>query len=124
MHIQIENLKAWMRGEDLNIYQKADALIEFNRLIDHVDNLEKLCEKAYFIHTADDLPIVHESGHWDGKRSDDVLIKVAEDEHGFHTKLKVGRLYAGVLDGQAFADWYDNEDNGPLSVISWAKIPR
>jgi hypothetical protein len=40
--IQIENLKAQMTGRELNIHQKADALIEFNKLLDYVDELEQL----------------------------------------------------------------------------------
>jgi len=42
MKLQIENLKAQMTGRELNIYQKADALIEFNKLLDYVDELEQL----------------------------------------------------------------------------------
>jgi len=42
MKIQIENLKAQMQGRDLNIYQKADALIEFNKLLEYVEELEQL----------------------------------------------------------------------------------
>lgn len=42
MKIQIENLKALMTGKELNIHQKADALIEFNKLLDYVDELEQL----------------------------------------------------------------------------------
>jgi len=42
MKIDIENLKAQMQGFDLNIYQKADALIEFNKLLDYVNELEQL----------------------------------------------------------------------------------
>ena len=42
MNIQIENLKAQMTGKELNIYQKADALIEFNKLLNYVDKIEKL----------------------------------------------------------------------------------
>jgi len=41
MKIEIENLKAYMQGWELNIYQRADALIEFNKLIDYVIELEK-----------------------------------------------------------------------------------
>jgi hypothetical protein len=41
MKIQIENLKAQMQGRDLNIHQKADALIEFNKLLDYVEELEQ-----------------------------------------------------------------------------------
>ena len=42
MKIKIENLKAQMQGRKLNIYQKADALIEFNKLLDYVEELEQL----------------------------------------------------------------------------------
>lgn len=38
---QIENLKAQMQGRELNIYQKADALIEFNKLLNYVSKLEQ-----------------------------------------------------------------------------------
>ena len=41
MKIKIENLAAQMQGFDLNVYQKADALIEFNKLIDYVIELEQ-----------------------------------------------------------------------------------
>ena len=46
MKIQIENLKAQMRGRELNIHQKADALIEFNKLLDYVEELEQLAIPA------------------------------------------------------------------------------
>lgn len=42
MKIEIENLKAQMTGRNLNIHQKADALIEFNKLLDYVEELEQL----------------------------------------------------------------------------------
>jgi hypothetical protein len=42
MKIQIENLKAQMQGRDLTIYQKGDALVEFNKLLDYVEELEQL----------------------------------------------------------------------------------
>ena len=41
MKIQIENLKAQMQGRNLTIHQKADALIEFNKLLDYVEELEQ-----------------------------------------------------------------------------------
>ena len=44
MKIQIENLKAQMRGVELNIHQRADALIEFNKLIEYTENLESKVE--------------------------------------------------------------------------------
>jgi len=42
MKIQIENLKAQMRGVNLNNYQKALALNEYHKLIDYVERLEQL----------------------------------------------------------------------------------
>ena len=42
MEIEIENLKAQMQGFDLNIHQRADACIEFNKLLDYVKELEQL----------------------------------------------------------------------------------
>lgn len=44
MEIQIENLKAQMRGVELNIHQRADALIEFNKLVEYTENLESKVE--------------------------------------------------------------------------------
>jgi len=47
MNIQIENLKAYTSGRNLNVFQKADAIDEFNKLLNYVDDLEKqlkLCE--------------------------------------------------------------------------------
>ena len=40
MKIQIENLKAQMRGIKLNLHQRADALVEFNKLVEYTENLE------------------------------------------------------------------------------------
>lgn len=41
MEIQIENLKAKMRGVELNSYQKGLALDEFEKLIAHTEALEQ-----------------------------------------------------------------------------------
>jgi hypothetical protein len=41
MKIEIENLKAYMRGVMLTPYQKGDALSEFNNLLYYVEELEK-----------------------------------------------------------------------------------
>jgi hypothetical protein len=37
---KIENLKAQMQGHELNIRQRADALIEFNKLLEYTEELE------------------------------------------------------------------------------------
>jgi len=51
MKIEIENLKAQMQGFDLNIYQRADALIEFNKLLDYVNKLEQLSANEGKLHS-------------------------------------------------------------------------
>lgn len=40
MKIEIENLKAKMRGEKLTSYQQSLALDEYYKLLDYVENLE------------------------------------------------------------------------------------
>ena len=42
MEIQIENLRAKMRGVQLNNYQRALALDEYHKLLDYVEKLEQL----------------------------------------------------------------------------------
>jgi len=42
MKIQIENLRAQMRGVHLNTYQRALALDEYYKLLDYVEELEQL----------------------------------------------------------------------------------
>jgi hypothetical protein len=45
MKIQIENLNAQMRGVKLTLHQRADALIEFNKLVEYTESLESKVEK-------------------------------------------------------------------------------
>ena len=42
MKIQIENLRAQMKGVQLNAYQRGLALDEYYKLLDYVDELEQL----------------------------------------------------------------------------------
>ena len=42
MKFTIENLKAKMQGFKMNIYQDADALNEFNSLLEYIEELEQL----------------------------------------------------------------------------------
>lgn len=44
MDLQIENLNAKLAGHKLNIYQKADAKKELNKLIEYVNELETKVE--------------------------------------------------------------------------------
>jgi hypothetical protein len=53
MKIEVENLKAFVKSMDLTIHQKADAVIEFNKLLDHVDDLQKKnAELKKLLHSA------------------------------------------------------------------------
>ena len=36
-----ENLTAWITGRNLNVFQKADAVIEYNKLLDYVKVIEE-----------------------------------------------------------------------------------
>lgn len=66
-----------------------------------------------------ELPCVYETGSWDGKRSDLVVLKLDNDEYA------IGRLYSGFIDGSEFNDWYNSDDmtlNG--NVIEWANLPE
>lgn len=49
--LKYANLTAFMQGRKLNAHQKADALIEFNSLIERVETLEKDLVYLYFLET-------------------------------------------------------------------------
>jgi hypothetical protein len=36
------NLTAWIQGRNLNVFQKADAVIEYNHLLDYISEKEQL----------------------------------------------------------------------------------
>ena len=55
MKIQIENLKAQMQGKKLNLHQRADALIEFNKLVEYVKELKEENRKLKQNYKAMDL---------------------------------------------------------------------
>lgn len=66
-----------------------------------------------------DFPIAYETGNWDGKRSDEVLVV---DDIG---RKMVARLYEGTMDGSNFKDWYDNEDYSiEREIVKWLNIPE
>lgn len=41
MKIEINNLTVQMQGRSLAVHQRADALIEFNKLVEYTEELEK-----------------------------------------------------------------------------------
>lgn len=64
-------------------------------------------------------PYCYETGDWDGKRSDFILIKDGEGE------VNVGVAYSGFVDGVHFINFYDRsglEIEG--HIVSWQTIPK
>lgn len=56
-------------------------------------------EQEEWISVEEKLPITFETGHWDGKRSEIVVVKNGEDSY------HICRLYSGFMDGFEFNDW-------------------
>lgn len=70
--------------------------------------------------TAESLPNAYETGDWDGKRSDQVMIQLKDNI------VCIGVLYEGFIDGEEFQDWYainsDGDEWGMIEPIYWRKI--
>jgi hypothetical protein len=65
-------------------------------------------------------PLCYQSGDWDGKRSDNVLVELKDGNY------IVAVCYEGVLDGCRFFDWYEGIEKYELKeseVRRWMKIP-
>lgn len=62
------------------------------------------------------LPVCYETGVWDGKRSEFVLVKFKD---GNWTKA---RLYSGILDGHMYEDWYNENDFEVKNITHWRPI--
>jgi len=67
--------------------------------------------------TEDEMPITFETGHWDGERSEKLVVRTED-----HQTL-VARLYSGILDGSEFEIWYDKDDSEINNVKAWIHIP-
>lgn len=65
-----------------------------------------------------ETPLVYESGAWDGKRSDLVLVKLRDNSY------EIARLYSGFMDGSSFNDWYDANDYSLFEIVGWAELPK
>ncbi len=62
------------------------------------------------------MPIVYETGDWDGKRSDFVLVECRNQT------FDVGRVYEGTIDGSYFCDFFDKDDNNIQDIVRWKYI--
>ena len=61
-------------------------------------------------------PIATESGCWDGLRSSEILVGT------MNGRLHIVRMYQGIIDGNEFCDFYDNNDFSIDNVIYWTEI--
>lgn len=70
--------------------------------------------------TEESLPNAYETGDWDGKRSDQVMIQLKDNI------VCIGVLYEGFIDGEEFQDWYainsDGDEWGMIEPLYWRKI--
>lgn len=61
-------------------------------------------------------PSPYQTGYWDGKRTDELL--VCDKNKKYH----VVRMYEGILDGEHFMNFYDNNDYEIDNVEFWIEI--
>src|SRR5690606_39837009 len=74
-----------------------------------------------WVSVKDRLPMAWEVGNWDGKRTDEVLIRKTGDRY------TIGRLYTGVLDGRVFTDWIEGKEEWGIDsgeVTHWQPLPQ
>lgn len=61
-------------------------------------------------------PIASETGNWNGKRSDEMLLRTADG------KNYLGRMYEDFVDGEHYQNFYDNRDYELDNVVYWYPI--
>lgn len=70
--------------------------------------------------TAERLPHAYQTGDWDGKRSDQVMIQLKDNI------VCIGVLYEGFIDGEEFQDWYSIDAEGQewdrVNPLYWREI--
>lgn len=72
-----------------------------------------------WVSVKDRLPMAWEVGNWDGKRTDEVLIRKTDG------KYAVGRMYTGVIDGVEFSDWIEGREEWLINtkdITHWKPI--
>lgn len=90
---------------------------------DRISDLEELIEsekseslRHVWRNTEFSKPLAYQTGHWDGKKSDTILI---QDVHG---NIYTGTYYEGFIDGSSFSDFYDDKDNEINDVVKYMEI--
>lgn len=68
----------------------------------------------------DKKPLAYQSGGWDGKKSDKVLVCTLSGSY-YVAEMYEGAL-DGALDGSKFFDFYDDRDFEIENVAFWTEI--
>lgn len=63
-------------------------------------------------------PIATETGDWDGRKSGRILVI------GESNIPEIGTMYEGIMDGNKFCDFYDDNDYEIKGVRLWTEIPE
>jgi hypothetical protein len=69
-----------------------------------------------WISVEDELPRAWETGDWDGRKSDTVLVKTKKGN------IHIADLFHGIIDGSEFADFYSDNDYQLTDVTHWRLI--
>lgn len=112
--------------EEEDIYKRPGAVnIQLYTNTTHLDLTKRLVEsETYHLtkwnKTEESLPNAYETGDWDGKRSDQVMIQLKDNI------VCIGVLYEGFIDGEEFQDWYSIDAEGQewdrVNPLYWRKI--
>jgi len=61
-------------------------------------------------------PLAYKRGAWDGLKSDKILVCTLYDRYYIAT------MYEGIIDGEEFCDFYNNQDCEIIGVRYWTEI--
>ena len=95
--------------------KEIDALIAEDYLIWRQGELKPNIE---FKKVKDQEPYCWESGDWDGRKSDPLLVYTSDKEY------HVATAYSGTMGGSKFLQFYDNWDYEIEDVTHWAELPH
>lgn len=95
----------------------SESLGDCNSVLAIMSGYEYAQQEDKWVSIHEDLPITWETGNWDGKRSDEYLVLTNKGE------VKIAVLYSGIMDGNEFNDWYD-QNGFEINVVGWSKIPE
>ena len=92
--------------------------IKSNLIEDVVKEVIEIALKLNWIELKLQKPTATETGEWDGKKTDFLLVKTISG------KVTIAQAYIGFLDGHYFCDWYrENDYELNDEVLEWMPLP-